>query len=244
MRMLLCLMLLCSATASAQQVDEIIAKYCQATGGRDKWSTVKTMRLYGSIEMAPGLLAPVTIVNSNAPVRLSYFDFTMQGMKMISCMRGNEGWVYEPFEGKREVDPMSPDDVREQILNSDPQDLFINYATKGYTIDYLGMDDIEGVDVHKLRLMTHDGDMVYYYMDATSGYLLKRTIRMRFKDKEKQLSQVYSDYRKISCGLSIPHNIQILGDEGQEQGAPIIITKVEINPSISADILYRKLTDQ
>jgi hypothetical protein len=152
--------------------------------------------------------------------------------------------VYQPFRGKRETDPLSPDQIREQALNADPQGLLYNYKLKGYTVDYLGIEDIEGVDVHKLRLITKDGDMVYYYMDAESGYLLKRTMRMRFKDKETKNSSVYSDFRKTDYGVIVAHSEQGVDGNGNEQGNPSIYDKVEVNPTYSIDELFKKPTSK
>src|SRR5580692_10967780 len=102
--------------AFGQTADEIINKHYEATGGRDKWAKVYSIEYTGNYVMGPGMLAPVREVIISKPFKGMYSNFTWQGMTSKSAMRGDSGWSYNPFGGKRETDPLSPNDIRSKDL--------------------------------------------------------------------------------------------------------------------------------
>jgi hypothetical protein len=231
-KLLVLAMLLSGILAQAQTADDIINKHYEATGGRDKWARVTALRCTGNYVMGPGMLAPVVRIEMSKPFVGLYSDFTWQGMTGKTVMRGDSGWTYQPFGGKRETDPMSPNDVRDSKTDSDPQDLLFNYKEKGYSVDYLGTEDMDGSDVHKLRLTTKEGDMLYYYIDAETYYILKIAKRVRLKDKEQKSFTTFSDFRRTDFGIVLPHAAQQVDENGAEQGGPITFAKIEVNPTI------------
>lgn len=233
---LLFFLLFMSTKMFSQSADDIVNKYIAATGGADKWSKVVSLKYTGTYQMGPGMLAPVSGVAMTKPFKGSYSDFTWQGMTTKNAIRADSGWSYNPFGGKRETDPVSPDEIRSDKLTSDPQGLLFNYKQKGYTVEYLGTDDMDGTDVLKLRLTTPEGDMVYYYLDAETFYILKEVDRVKLKDKEQKSYAAYSDFRKNDFGIVLPYSQQRIDENGNEQGGPVNYSKIEVNASIDAKI--------
>lgn len=216
----------------AQTADDIVNKHIAATGGADKWAKVYSVKFSGVYVMGPGMEAPVTEINVTKPFKGYYSDFTWQGMTNKQAMRADSGWNYNPFGGKRESDPLSPDDIRNLNLQYDPQGMLFNYKQKGYTVDYLGMDDMDGADVYKLRLITKEGDMVYYYLDAETYYILKMVRRVKLAEKEEKSYTVFSDFRKTDFGVVLPFAAQGVDEKGTEQGGPVIMKQIEVNATI------------
>ena len=229
-------LLFVSAKVFPQTADDIIGKYIAATGGADKWGKVTSIKTTGYYTMGPGMNAPVSEVQLNKPFLGHYSDFTWQGMTNKSSMRADSGWTYNPFLGKRETDPMSAEQIKRDRLEADPQGLLLNYKVKGYSVDYLGTDDMEGTDVFKIRLTTKEGDMLYYYFDAETYYLLKVSKRLKFKDKEEKSSVLFSDFKKTDYGIVLPFATQNVDENGAEQGGPITITKIEVNSSVDLTV--------
>ena len=184
--------------------------------------------------LGPGMLAPVTETQVLKPFKGALTEFSWQGMTSKRAMRADSGWTYNPFSGKRDADPMSPNDIRGEKLSSDPQSLLLNYKEKGYTVEYLGTDDMDGTDVFKIRLSNQDGDMVYYYIDAQTYYILKEIHRVKLKDKEEKQYITFSDFKKTDFGVIVPFSVQNVDENGNEQGGPINFSKVEINSSVDA----------
>jgi hypothetical protein len=181
-------------------------------------------------------------VESIKPSLSYYSDFTWQGMTAKTAMQGDSGWSYQPFGGKRETDPLSPNELRSTRLETDPRELLFSYKEKGSTVEYLGTDDMDGSDVYKIRLTTTDGDMLYYYIDTDTYYILKITKRIRFKDKEEKSYTTYSDFRKTDFGVTVPFSSQQVDENGAEQGGPVTFSKIEVNPTIDQAIFENKKT--
>jgi hypothetical protein len=240
MRRLFVIALLFSCASSfAITADDIIDKYIEATGGADKWARVYTLRYTANYVLGPGMLAPVNVLITSRPFRGYYSDFSWQGMTNKTSLRADSGWTYNPFGGKRESDPMAPDEIRSLRLEDDPQGLLFNYKQKGYSVDYLGTDDMDGTDVYKLRLTTKDGDMVYFYIDQDSYYILKTMTRIKLKDREEKSYTVYSDFRKTDFGITIPFSQQTVDENGNEQGGPVNITRVEVNGTVDQTVFNK-----
>jgi hypothetical protein len=220
----------------AQTADDIINKHFEATGGKEKWAKVYAMHSSGNYVLGPGMLAPVNHYMLAKPFKGVYNDFTWQGMTAKHAMRADSGWNYQPFNGKRDADPMSPNEIRSYKLGADPQGLLFNYKEKGYTVEYLGTDDMDGSDVYKLRLATQQGDMVYYYIDMETNYILKEVTRIKLKDKEEKNSVIYSDFRKTEYGITVPYSMQDVDDDGNTQGGPVNFTKVEVNTTMDVSL--------
>lgn len=216
-----------------QDADQIVSKVYEASGGKARWSKVNSIMSEGTLEISPGMKAPVVVYSSAQPLS-QYFSLDYMGMKMRALMQDSSGWQYNPFGGKRETDPMSPDQIRENKLRA-VKGLLYDYKERGFSLDYLGMDDIEGVDVFKLRLMTPSGDIVYYFIDSQTYFILKQTFRMRFRDKEEISATVFSDFRKTNYGIILPFSEQNVDEHDNPQGGPTNFSSREINAKALPD---------
>lgn len=221
------------SNVTAQTAASIIDQYFEATGGKTLWAKVHSIKSKGHYVMGPGALAPVSQFISKEN---NYSDFTWNGMTSKNARKGNTGWSYSPFGGKRIADPMTPDIIRMHKLLEDPQGLIYDYSTKGFVVEYLGVEDFDGTDVHKIRLITNDGDMVYYYFDKESHYLLKIYMRIKLSDKEEKVTTNFSDFKKTNFGIILPFANNWVTDTGEEGGLTQFNER-EVNTTIDPAIL-------
>lgn len=235
-RLFLAILLLPFTRLLAITANDIINKNIEVTGGADKWAKVYALRYSGQYVLGPGMLAPVTEIITSRPFKGYYSDFTWQGMTNKSSMRADSGWTYNPFGGKRESDPMTSNEMRSLKLEDDPQGLLFNYKQKGYTVDYLGTDDMDGTNVYKLRLTTKEGDMVYFYIDQDTYYILKTETKVKLKDREEKKYNLLSDYRKTDFGIVVAFSEQSTDENGNEQGGPFNVTRVDVNGNIDPTV--------
>ena len=87
---------LLAGMATAQTVDEIIAKNLQAKGGVDKLKAIQTVRMTGKVS-AQGMEMPMTIVSKRP--NLMYQEMQIQDKKIISAFDGEKAWAINPFAG-------------------------------------------------------------------------------------------------------------------------------------------------
>jgi outer membrane lipoprotein-sorting protein len=221
---------LAAVTASAQTVDELIEKYLQAQGGREKVAAIKSMRMEGKMEMGQGMQMPIK-VEVVSPDRMR-FEGTMQGMTMVQAVNGESGWQIMPFMGKTEPEPMSAEDVAQTKKQLESFDPLSRYKELGHTLELAGKEDIEGTPAHKLKLTRKDGEVTYVYLDAESYLLIKTVGKTKMQGQEVEVESSSGDYKEVG-GVLFAHTI-----ESKVKGAPnsmtMTFTKVEFNPSLPA----------
>ena len=129
--------LLFIVTAQAQTVDEIINKYVEAIGGKEKISQVKSIYIENSLE-AMGNTSPSieSLLQGKGYRNESEFN----GMKIVNCYTDKGGWAINPFTGSTDAQAM-PDEVYKS-----GKDLIyfggslVDYAAKGNKVELTGKE--------------------------------------------------------------------------------------------------------
>jgi len=215
--------------AVAQTVDEIIAKSIEARGGEAKLRAVKTIRLTGRVEIAPGMAAPTTMVIKRP--EMVRMEFSLQGMTAIQAFDGKDGWSVMPFQGKKDAEPMAADDVKEFREQADLDGPLMDYKTKGNTVEYLGKDKVEGSDAYKLKVTKKNGNVETMFIDADTGLEVKNTRKTKIQGNEQEVESTFSDFRNVD-GLILPFSIET-GAASSPQKQKIIVDKIEVNPEVA-----------
>jgi outer membrane lipoprotein-sorting protein len=220
--------------ANAQTVDELIAKNVQARGGLDKMKAVNTVRFSGKMGVGPGIEAPVTLeLKRPSQMRM---EFTFQGMVGVQAYDGTTGWQIEPFGGKKDPEPMSPEDLKQAQEQADMDGPLVDYKAKGHTVEFLGKDKLEGSDVFKLKVGLKNGDTQYIYLDADSYLEIKNESKRMVRGTEVEEESTVGDYKEVN-GLLFPFSLQF-GARGRPDKQNLTIEKVEINPAVD-DVRFK-----
>jgi hypothetical protein len=210
--------------ASAQTVDEIIAKNIQARGGMDKIKAVKTLRMTAKINQG-GFRA--SVLQENLRPNKIRQEFILQGMAEVEAYDGKAAWRVSPFEGRKDPDLLSADDTKHLLEDADIDGQLVDYRNKDHRAELIGHDSVEGTDCYKIKLTLSNSDVRYYYIDTDSFLELKieteRTIRGTVQYNETLLG----DYEEVN-GVYYPFAY----DSGQK-GSPfhmrLTVEKVEMN---------------
>jgi outer membrane lipoprotein-sorting protein len=214
--------------AFSQTVDEIIAKNAQAMGGLDKIKAVKSLRFTGKMTVGPGMEAPVTMeLKRPNQMRL---EFTMQGLTGVQAYDGSSGWQISPFGGKKDPEPMSPEDLKQAQEQADMDGPLIDYKAKGNTVESLGKEKVEGTDAYKLKVVLKNGDIETMYLDADSYLEIKTISKRTVRGSEVEDENTLGDYKEVQ-GLLFPFSMQF-GVKGHPEKQNLTIEKVEINPAV------------
>ena len=218
--------------STAQTADEVINKHFAAMGGKDKIGSIKTLKLVCSVEIAPGMKAPITMYYvNNQSMRI---EVDVQGMQILSAVDGDSGWSINPLSGKKEPERMNADEIKESKDQMDLTGALFNYKEKGHSVEMLGKEDMEGTEVYKLKILKKSGDIQYDYIDAETYLLLKETTTHKFNDKETTGDVIFSDYRQVD-GIMFAYSMENR-EAGAAQGQALKVETVEINPTIDKNI--------
>ena len=109
----------------------------------------------------------------------------------------------------------------------------MNYKTDGSSVEYLGLEDVEGNDVYKIRLVTKENDMIYYYIDVQTFFILREDIKVKTKDSENTTNSLFSDFRKTEFGIVLPYFVQGADSEGNGYGSGSFYEKIEVNNKVN-----------
>ena len=221
--------LLATAPASAMpSADQLIAKYVQRVGGMDKIQAVTTLRFTGKLTQTNGSEA-VVVNESKRPNKLRQ-EFTLQGMTAINAYDGTTGWKISPFQGKKDAEALSEEEMKAIVEGSDFDDPLFGYQEKGNKVEVLGKNDVEGTDTYKLRLTLKDGTERTYYLDADSGVPIKIETKRIIRGAPQETEQFLGDYKEVN-GWYLPFAIET-GAKGSSFHAKITYEKIEANVPI------------
>ena len=148
----------------AQTADEIIASYVKTIGGMEKLEAIKTLKKTGRYTSGGGLEAKV-VEESKRPDMVRQ-ELVLQGMTGITAWDGKTGWKIEPWQGKKDVEPLGEEELKQILEDADFDGPLVNYKQKGNVVELVGKEPVEGTDAHKLKVTLKAGDVQYFFMDT------------------------------------------------------------------------------
>lgn len=211
--------------AAAQSADEIVAKYIKTIGGMEKIQAIKTMRQTGKFTGGGGFEA--VIISENKRPNKSREDFSLQGMNGISAYDGKDGWKIEPWQGKKDAESLSEDEMKAMLDGAEFDDSLINYRARGNKVEYVGMDAFDGTDVYKLKVTLPSGTVKHYFMDTDYFVPIKIEIKRMIRGAERESETIIGDYKEVG-GVYFPHSFES-GAKGSPNKAVVTIEKIEVN---------------
>ena len=225
-KVLLPLMLIFSAvTAMAQSADEIIDKHIAAIGGKEKWLKVKSVQMEGTVNvMGREVGVKVTNVHNIG----SRQDISVAGMTGYAIVTPTNGWQFMPFQGQTKPEPLPADAVKASLDDLDLQGNFIDYKAKGHTVEYLGTEDIEGTECHKLKVTRKNSGDQTVFIDAETFYVIRTSTKINMNGQEIETKTDMSDYRDVN-GIKLAFSIT-------QPFGTVVMTSVKVNESVDEKI--------
>ena len=228
------LMMLVAPVALAFTTEELVAKNVEAKGGIENLHAIHSLRLSGKLLLNGGTLQLefVTLVERPHSVR---YEAQLQGLTQIQAFDGAQAWQINPFHGRKDPENLSADDAKG--LTEDAADIvgsLVDYKDKGYTLDYLGTEDVDGTPAHKLRVTRPNGDLIFVYLDP--DYFLEiRTLSRRIEHGvPNETVTDYGDYEKVN-GIYLPL-AQESGPKNSTERQKVQFDKAEANVAIDAAV--------
>lgn len=226
------LLALLAGSASAATLDELVAKNLDARGGAAKLAAIKTLKTRGKLLVGDQFeLGFAQYQKAPESVRV---EASLQGLTQVQAWDGREAWQISPFQGRKDPEKMSADDARALADDAPIGGALFDWKARGSRLEYLGTEDVDGTEAHKLKVTLKNGDVEYVYLDP-DHYLEIRTVAQR-NVRGTQVVSVsdYGDYEQVD-GVYFPFSIatETKGD-GKQQ---VTIERAEANVPVE-DALF------
>jgi hypothetical protein len=207
-------------------VDELVSKNIEAKGGADALHALQSLRLSGKLLVNEGQIEFAYLQTKERPGELRT-EATLQGMTQVEAYDGKEGWKISPFQGRKDPEKMSADDLKPLMEDAEIDGPLVDWKAKGSTVDYLGTEEVDGTLAHKLKVVRKNGDVSFVYLDP-AHFLEIRVLTGRVKHGAyEEVETDLGDYEK-TAGVFVPTSIES-GRKGDPDKQKILIDKVEAN---------------
>src|SRR5437764_5154033 len=229
------IVVICALSLSAQTADDIIAKYVKTIGGMEKINAITTLKRSGKFEGGGGFKAETR--QENKRPNMVREEFSLQGLTGVNAYDGKTGWKIEPWNGKKDPEPLGEDEMKEIIQDSDFDGPLVNYAAKGNKVEFAGMEPVEGTDAYKLKVTLANGDTRFYYMDTDYYVPIKVETKRVVRGAEREFETSVGDYKEVS-GVYYPYSFES-GPKGSQNRQKVTWQKIETNVPV-ADSRFAK----
>ena len=212
----------------AHTIDEIINRYAEGRGGKEKLRAITSVYMEGSRRMMGN---EVAIKVTRVQGKLFRNDFEYGGVTGYTIVTPAAGWSFIPMRSqKAELIP-------EHMLKAMQADMdiagpLIDYAAKGNKAELAGKETVDGKEAYKIKLTLSTGEHITYFVD-TRDYLLIQTKQMRAgisgDGSESEIVTNYTDYKLVD-GITFAHTISNPGDG--PGGGSMTFDKIEVNKPV------------
>lgn len=234
-------LLLVSLGAYAQSADDVIAKYVEAMGGKDKMQSIKSVYQEGVAVMQNGAEIDSKIWKVNNKLYRQEISFGMGNVVIIVTPK--QGWSSNPRNGGA-FTAMTDEQVKAAQPQLDCAGPLVDYAAKGNKPELLGKDTVGGKECYKLKLTLAPGQYITYSIDTKTYYILRETRKGAGlfgggggggrhgganggAGADAEFNIDFSDYQKTPDGYIFPFTIITGGF-----GAKTSIEKLEVNKPV------------
>jgi outer membrane lipoprotein-sorting protein len=205
----------------AMDADELIAKNLEALGGLDKIKSIDSAKFTGKF-LTQGMEFPFTMIQKRP--NMIRIEAEVMGATMVQCFNQDSGWSINPMTGSADPQPMGGMEEKSFKLQADMDGPLVDYAAKGYTVEYLGEEEVEGTPAYKLKVDTQDGIVMEVFFDKEYFLTIKSTNKITVDESEFETQTYPSDYQEVD-GMVVPFSIETRsGDTVLNQ---IMMEKVE-----------------
>ena len=251
------------STAASLTAEQVVEKNVAARGGLQAWRAVQTVQMSGKMDAGgneqstAALRVPGAVASSAVPktrpaeqVQLPFrmelkrprktrLELDFKGQTAVQVYDGTNGWRLRPFLNRHEVEPYTPDQLKEAASQADLDGPLVDYAAKGTRIEMEGVEKVDGKDNYRLKLTFKNGESQKLWINSQTFLETKiEGTPRRLDGKMHNVEVYYRDFRGEG-GLMMPHLLETV-TQGVKQTEKIEILKITVNPKLD-DTRFAKL---
>ncbi len=227
-----------SLPIQAQTADEIIDNYFENIGGLENFKNLEGMKMNGK-GLQQGFEFPIEIVQLKDG-RQS-FGFSFQGKDMKQGVYDGEVLWNTNFMTMKAEKADAEQTANFKLNANDFPDSFVDYAEKGYTVELLGEETVDGAETFKVKLVkepiTVDGvekdDVSFYFFDTENFVPVAMESEVNSGPQKGKVSRTtFSDYQEVD-GLYFPFSLTQSIDGNTLFS--MSLEGIELNPEVPDD---------
>jgi hypothetical protein len=225
-----------TGSVSAQTADEIISKYLQAIGGKERLSKITSIYTEATID-AMGSQGTFKSTTLNGKGIRQDVDF--MGSIITTCYNDKNGWSINPMTGSSSAEIMPETQynaTKDQIVIGGP---FINYAEKGYQAELLGTDSVANTKTYKIKLTSNANSSNVYFFDINNFNLVQSIVQTEMQGQLVEYVYTFSDYRQAD-GYTTPYKME-LNIGGGQFIMVMTVTRLELDRPVADSIFVKPL---
>jgi len=219
-------LVLATAPAGAETVEEVIAKNVAARGGADAWSRVKTIRMSGQFT-AFSKIAPFTL--TRARDRNYHLDHALNEHSVVIGYDGQTPWWDNHFIGPGPK-PIEGADLAVLTRDADFVTPLFDWQERGFAVKLLDEAEFEGEPAIGIELTRVDESKETWYLDPDTYLELARTSPGSDFGRPMEQRTIFDDWRDVR-GLQIPHLVE---SQWYTRDRIMSVESVELNPEIDS----------
>jgi hypothetical protein len=228
----LLILLLTMLPARAQLGSELARQHAERAGNR--LAALRSLRTEGRTFVGGEVVPFVTL--AERPNHLRVESFTPR-LRVILCYDGSGApWISHTATKGGVPQDMAEVDARDFLLNADFDGPLVDYARKGFSVDYAGEDQIDGSKAYKLLLMGRNDEIFFLWVDAVTHEVVKRMVYRNQRGRRVTIETRFMDFRPVE-GVLQPYRIETFADG--ELLYAMIIDRIEANPLIAPGAFAR-----
>lgn len=219
-----------STLVSAQNVEKIIAKHIEAHGGVEKWDAVFSLAIEGKFT-AFSEEHPYYAIKSNKGEYYSEHNIGHHNLK--EAFNGINGWSNDPWFEVPYPRGVSKVEINAFYQKAEFFTPLYMYKEKGHKVEYIGEENVDGIDTYVIKLTRTNGLWETWYLDKNTYLEYKSESMYTDFAMQTPCESYFEDFRNVD-GLVIPFFIERMF--GQRDHI-LVIEEIAINTFDYIDIL-------
>lgn len=217
-------------TMEQQLIDQHIA----AQGGLEAIRAVESLRTTGELYMpVMGMTMPLTIVQQRPSNMRVDVSIEAMGAEVSNGYDGETAWANNPMQGG--LQKVTGDQARSIKEQADMDGILVDYADKGYSVEYVGDEDVKGAPAKKMKVIRADSSEAFVFLDAESLLMVKTEAQGTnpMTGAQTKVETYLSDFHEVD-GVQRPFLMDV--HFGGEPFQTITVKEIETNVEVEEGI--------
>jgi outer membrane lipoprotein-sorting protein len=207
---------------------QVVDKNISARGGLDKWRSVTTLTLSGTMEAGGTKNASLPFTMKMKRGHKSRLEIQFQNQTAVQVFNGKQGWKQRPFLGRDDVEPYTSAEAKQAEATEELDGPLIDYARKGSTVALAGTDTVDGHASYVLQVTDKHGAERKVWIAADTFLEVKMEAEPRKLDGRMHDVSVYFRDYLTEGGVKLPKVLETVVEGHKNKHDAISTHKMSI----------------